>query len=184
MSASQTIQVKEDVASSFRHENSRKIFAYWQSLNEEHIPCFRLWDPIAVPKLMPWCTIVERGGETGFQLRFAGTAICDFYGEEMTGQALGSRMDRQAQAFYFHNLEEVLTRPSSQLLTIRARSSGGRECLFEHLSLPLADLEGNGFRVLNHQVIIEEVTYGEQKSRFALPEVAKWIDIGAGVPND
>ncbi|PCJ69637.1 MAG: hypothetical protein COA62_08940 [Rhodobiaceae bacterium] len=173
-----------DVATRLRHESSRVIFAYWLSLNDGRLPDYKLWDPIAVPKLMPWCTIVERGGETGFQLRFAGTAVCDFYGEEMTGQAIGGRMDEQARAYYFDGLEEVLTRPCACFMTMQARSKNGRDCLFESLSLPLANADGKSFRIMNHQVIIEEVTYGETKSRFALPDITEWIDIGAGVPDD
>lgn len=173
-----------DVASRLRHESSREIFAYWQGLNRGHLPSYQLWDPIEVPKLMPWCTIIERGGETGFQLRFAGTAICDFYGEEMTGQAIGRRMDAPARAYYFDCLEEVLNRPCACFMTMQARSNTGRDCLFESLSLPLADADGKSFRIVNHQVILEEVTYGETTSRFALPDIAEWIDAGAGVPGD
>ncbi len=182
MTASQITQMTGDVTHRFRHESTREIFSYWLSLNNGQMPSSRLWDPIAVPKLMPWCTIVERGGETGFRLRFAGTAICDFYGEEMTGQALGKRMDAEARVFYFDSLEDILSRSCCRFLTMLARSAVGRECLFESISLPLADPDGKGFRVLTHQVILEEVTYGETTSRFSLPEAGEWIDIGSGVP--
>ena len=184
MTTSPTVDTMGTIASRLRHESSRKIFAYWLGLNEGRAPCYKLWDPIKVPKLMPWCTIIERGGETGFRLRFAGTAVCDFYGEEMTGQSVGYRMDTQARAYYFRGLDEILDRPCGHFLTIQARSDVGRDCLFENIALPLTDIEGNGIRVINHQVILEEVTYGEPKTRFALPEIAEWIDVGAGVPDD
>jgi len=167
----------------FRHDKTAVFFAYWLSLNEGRMPLVGSWDPIKVHKSMPWCTIIERGGETGFQLRFAGTAICDFYGEEMTGQAVGYRMDDEARAFYFANIENVLRRPCATLMTNSARSDIGRDCLFECISLPIADARGNGIRIINHQVIIEELTYGETKTRFAMPDVSAWIDIGAGTPD-
>lgn len=168
----------------FRHERTSVFFAYWLSLNEGRMPHSELWDPIKVHKSMPWCTIIERGGETGFQLRFAGTAICDFYGEEMTGQAVGNRMDDETRAYYFSNMENILRRPCATLMTTSARSDIGRDCLFECLSLPVANAEGQGIRVINHQVIIEDLTYGETKTRFAMPEVAAWIDTGEGTPKE
>jgi len=166
----------------FRHDQTASFFAYWLSLNEGRMPLFGTWDPIKVHKSMPWCTIIERGGEAGFRLRFAGTAICDFYGEEMTGQAVGRRMDDEARTFYFGNIEQILQRPCATLMTTAARSDIGRDCLFECLSLPVADVEGKGVRVINHQVIIEDLTYGDTKTRFAMPEIFAWINIGAGTP--
>lgn len=166
----------------FEHEQSKEFLAYWRSLNDGHMPSYRLWDPIQIPRLTPWCTIIERGGETGYRHRFAGTAICDFYNEEMTGKPIGYRMDEEARAFYFADIEKLLTRPCGRIFTVQARSETGRDCLFETISVPLADDDGVGFRFVNHQVIIEEITYGEAKSRFSLPDVAYWFDIGAGVP--
>ncbi|MEQ9518910.1 MAG: PAS domain-containing protein [Parvibaculum sp.] len=169
---------------SLTHTRSRDVWTYWQSLNDGRMPAAALWDPISVPKAMPWCTIVERGGPTGFQHRFAGTAICDFYGEEMTGQAVGSRMSEAARPFYFANIEVSLTRPCARIIVVEARSKTGRNCLFETLSLPLADASGKGFRLLNHQATLEELPYGEAQTNFALPAFAHWIDIGAGVPEE
>lgn len=66
--------------------------------------------------------------------------------------------------------------------TTHARSDTGRDCLFETLALPLANDDGIGIRLLMHQVIVEEVTYGDPSSKFSLPEMMEWIDLGAGVP--
>ncbi len=166
----------------FRNENSKVVYDYWMSLRDGGMPAFQHWDPIRVPKQMPWCTIVERGGPTGYRLRFAGTAICEFYNEEMTGQAVGNRMEEDARTFYFAQIEETLMRPCGMFFATHARSDTGRDCLFETLALPLADDEGVGARLLMHQVIVEEVTYGDPSSKFSMPEQMEWIDLGAGVP--
>lgn len=167
----------------FRHEDSKVVYDYWMSLRSGAMPASLDWDPIRVPKQMPWCTIIERGGPSGYRLRFAGTAICEFYNEEMTGQAIGNRMEEDARAFYFAQIEETLTRPCGMFFTTHARSDTGRDCLFETLALPLADDDGVGTRLLMHQVIVEEVTYGDPSSKFSLPEMMEWIDLGAGVPS-
>jgi len=146
------------------------------------MPAYREWDPIRVAKQMPWCTILERGGATGYRLRFAGTAICEFYSEEMTGQAVGRRMDTEARAFYFAQIEKTLSRPCGMFFRTHARSGTGRDCLFETLALPLADDDGIGARLIMHQVIVEEVTYGDPSSKFFLPVMMEWVDLGAGVP--
>ena len=56
---------------------SQEMWSYWQSLNGGQMPPAAAWDPIRVPKVMPWCTIIERGGATGFRLRF--TRPCGRY---------------------------------------------------------------------------------------------------------
>ena len=166
----------------FRSEDNKVFYDYWVKLRGGAMPAYRDWDPICVAKQMPWCTIMERGGSTGFRLRFAGTAICEFYNEEMTGQSIGGKMDADARVFYFAQIEEILTRPCGMLLISHGRSNSGRDCLFELLALPLADEEGTGVRVMMHQVIVEEVTYGDLSSKFSLPETMEWIDLGQGVP--
>jgi hypothetical protein len=166
----------------FRNNDSKVVYDYWMSLCNGTMPPARDWDPIRVPKQMPWCTIIERGGPTGYRLRFAGTAICEFYNEEMTGQSIGYRMDDEARSFYFAQLEEVLTRPCGMFFATHARSDTGRDCVFDTLALPLADDEGVGIRLLTHQVIVEDATYGDPSSKFSLPETTEWIDLGAGVP--
>ncbi len=163
---------------------SQEMWSYWQSLNGGQMPRAAAWDPIRVPKVMPWCTIIERGGATGFRLRFAGTSVCDFYGEEMTGQEIGARMDEAARRFYFGNIETSLTRPCGRYFTVEARSDTGRNCLFETLSLPLGDEAGMGFRLVNHFAILEELPYGEAQTNFAKPAFAHWIDLGAGAPTE
>lgn len=166
----------------FRNEDNKVVYDYWMSLRDGAMPSFRDWDPIHVPRQMPWCTIVERGGPTGYRLRFAGTAICDFYEEEMTGQPIDYKMDAESRAFYFLQIEAILTRPCGLLIFTHGRSDSGRDCLFELVALPLADENGVGSRVITHQAIVEEATYGEAWSKFSLPESMEWLDIGAGVP--
>lgn len=183
MSELETHHDAVSIAAHFQHARTASCFDYWLSLNKGQMPCYELWDPIQIHQSMPWCTIVERGGETGFRLRFAGTAICEFYGEEMTGQAIGYRMDEQTRQYYFANLEKLLALPCATLMTTQARSDSGRDCLFECLSLPISDKQGKGIRVINHQVIIEELPFGEAKTRFSMPDVSAWIDVGAGTPN-
>jgi len=167
----------------FRSEETKVFYDYWMSLCEGRMPQYREWDPIRVAKQMPWCTIVERGGGAGYRLRFAGTAICEFYNEEMTGREVGRRMTAEARAFYFSQIEEMLTRPCGMFFCTHARSDSGRDCLFETLALPVADDTGSGCRLIAHQTIIEEITYGEARSRFSMPQVAEWIDLGKGVPS-
>ncbi len=167
----------------FRSDNSKVFYDYWMSLGGGRMPPYRDWDPICVATQMPWCTIVERGGPSGYQLRFAGTAICEFYNEEMTGQAIGGRMDAGARAFYFAKVEETLTRPCGMFFSTHARSDTGRDCLFETLALPLGDEDGTGVRLIMHQVIVEEATYGDPSTKFSLPDMMEWIDLGAGVPS-
>ncbi len=168
----------------FRNADNKAFYDYWMSLNEGMVPHFRAWDPILVPRQMPWCTIVERGGATGYRLRFAGTGICGFYNEEMTGQEVGHRMDPKTRAFYFRSIEETLTRPCGMFFSSKARTATGRDCLFDTIALPLCDENGLGCRLMTHQAIIEELTFGEQRSRFSMPDVAEIFDLSSARGDD
>ncbi len=167
----------------FRHQASKAVYDYWMSLRDGRIPSYRDWDPIRVAKQMSWCTILERGGPAGYQYRFAGTAICGFYNEDITGHEVGRKMDGEARTFYFEQIEETLRRPCGLFFYTHARSDTGRDCVFETIALPLADDDGTGIRLIMHQVIVEEVTYGDPSANFSLPDVMEWVDLGAGVPS-
>lgn len=164
------------------HPRSSAMWDYWSSLNDGRMPFVGDWDPVKVPKLMPWCTIFEHGGETGFRIRFAGTAICDFYGFEMTGNPVGLIAATDARDPYLESIREAFSRPCGRLLRIEGRSHLGKVCQFEVLSLPLGDEDGKALRLINHQVIIDTITFGDPRSEFSRPSASVWIDVGAGVP--
>ena len=166
------------------HPGSVTMWSYWSGLNAGRMPSARDWDPVRIPKLMPWCTIFERGGETGFRIRFAGTAICDFYGFEMTGNPVGRIAADNARDQYLDSIEEALARPCGRLTRIEGLSNMGKVCQFEVLSLPLSDDDGSALRLVNHQAIVDTITYGDARSEFSRPSLSVWLDIGAGVPEN
>lgn len=166
----------------FRSEETKFFYDYWCTLRDGRMPGYRDWDPIGVAKQMPWATTIERGGSSGFRFRFAGTAVCAYFNEEITGQEVGSWMDADAKEFYFVKIEEMLLRPCGMLFTSHSRSETGRDCLFETISLPLSDSEGVGARLMLHQIVIEGATYGDASPKFSVPETWEWLELGAGVP--
>ncbi len=167
----------------FRHCDTERLYAYWQSLRDGGLPQHRCWDPIHIPKLTPNILILELDPEDKFVYRFAGTAVCDFVGVELTGRRMGDFFP-SAEAFATtDNMQRaMLSTPCGQLSSYLVRSASGRECIAEILILPMAGPEGVADRLLVYMAWSETQGFGEAVPIVSDNLEAEWIDLGWGVP--
>lgn len=167
----------------FRHSDTERLYDYWRSLADGNLPHYRLWDPIKIPKLMPFITILELDEGDDFVHRFAGTGTCEFVGVELTGRLLKEFFSSPEEFVSSdQHLRAMLGVPCGRQSVYVVRSASGHECLAELLTLPLGGEGGVADRLIVYMTILE--THGFGKS---IPEVsqhvdADWIDLGFGVP--
>jgi len=167
----------------FRHSDTARLYEYWRSLADGKPPHFKLWDPIKIPQLMPSILILATNADNDFFYRFAGTAVCDFVGVELTGLLMtGFFPSAEAYAAVDNMHRALLAVPCGQLASYLLRSTSGRESIFEIVILPICGADGVPDRLVVCMSILEEYGFGE-----AAPEVshnlsAEWIDLGSGVP--
>lgn len=167
----------------FRHSDSIRLFDYWRSLSSSHPPDYKLWDPIAIPKLMPNILIQMRNEDGAFFFHFAGTSACEFAGVELTGRMQSEFLSPELRLSAKDNSDNMLRFPCAWLNTIVARSAQGRESLIEYLTLPLNGPDGVPDRLVVHMGVLETLGFGEASVEVASRVGGEWLDIGFGVPD-
>jgi hypothetical protein len=125
-------------------ENVRALYLYWRGkCHDGRLPRRADIDPIEIPKLLPYLTMVEVvDDERRFVYRLVGTKEVDIRGQDPTGKSVG-------EAYYGPSIEDAYSFYS------RCATSGqpvydetpfvgpdGRYCDDELLFLPLTD-DGN-----------------------------------------
>jgi hypothetical protein len=69
-----------------KHENSRALFAYWDSVRGSNLAPQRFEiDPSRITTILPYTFILERCDAETFNYRLAGTRMCDVFGHELRG---------------------------------------------------------------------------------------------------
>lgn len=67
----------------------RELFAYWRSkARPGRLPARKDIDPIDIPKLLPWLSLVEvdwSGEAPRFRFRVVGTSVAERFGRDATG---------------------------------------------------------------------------------------------------
>jgi len=168
----------------FRHSNTERLYDYWRSLADGNPPNYRLWDPIDIPQLMPFVTILELNEGDEFVHRFAGTGTCEFVGVELTGRMLKDFFSSPEEyAASEQDLRTILAAPCGRRSSYVVRSASGHECLAELLTLPLTSANGVPDRLVVQMTILETKGFGEATPVLSQNVEAEWIDLGFGVPS-
>lgn len=167
----------------FRHSDTERFYEYWRSLADGKPPHFRLWDPIQIPKLMPNLLILEANADNDFVYRFAGTAVCDFVGEELTGRLMKDFFPSPEAYATVENVHRTLLEvPCGQLASYLLRTTSGRESISEIVILPMCGADGVPDRLVVCMAILEEYGFGDSTPEVSQNLSAEWIDLGFGVP--
>jgi hypothetical protein len=121
----------------------RELFAYWRSkVPEGKLPARSDIDPVDIPALLPWITLVDvdwSNGQPRFRLRLVGTAVVERFGRDVTGmwfeEAYRGDILKRQDAVYSEAAEGSCPVADSQGAPIE-----GKEFIISHrLILPLAD---------------------------------------------
>ena len=79
----------DDFANTLRDDRHRRAFAYWRSKAPEgRLPGRRDIDPLDVPDLLPWLTLVDaiwEGTRLRLRCRLIGTEVVIRFGRDITG---------------------------------------------------------------------------------------------------
>ncbi len=81
----------DDFANTLRNDRHRRAYAYWRSkASEGRLPGRRDIDPLEVPDLLPWLTLVDairegEGRRLRLRCRLIGTEVVTRFGRDITG---------------------------------------------------------------------------------------------------
>lgn len=162
------------------------LHAYWQSLRRgEKLPCAEEVDMLAILPLLPELSLFDMVAPGEIICRFAGTAICDRVGHDLTGRNLclqqaAAMRDRARRAY-----EGMAAQPCGMIARYVNHYNTGSQGIMSSLYLPLITA-GGSTRILG-------IGHREEKADYAPPidetlivtDVLSvdWLDIGFGVPD-
>lgn len=161
------------------------LHAYWQSLRQdEKLPRAENVDLLALLPLLPELSLLDMVSPDEIICRFAGTAICDRLGFDLTGrniceQQASAMRDRARRAY-----DGMASQPCGMIARYVNHYSTGSQGTVSSLYLPLITADGST-RILG-------IGHREEKADYAPPidetlivtDVLSvdWLDIGFGVP--
>ncbi len=132
----------DDFANTLRDNRHRRAFAYWRSKAPEgRLPGRRDIDPLDVPDLLPWLTLVDaiwEGTRLRLRCRLIGTEVVTRFGRDITGLYAEEAYpgDYLAQALETYGAIIESRRP--YLSRHRIPIEGRENAEYDRLILPLA----------------------------------------------
>lgn len=144
----------------FTNGKCRMLFDYWRSLSQEGcIPRWSDFDPLHIPRLLPYVLILEAGPADNFVIRLAGTEWVEFYGRELKGQPLETLVAEEARAELREHLRRVVAGPTASVTLMKTPVGGergrGLSYTLETIALPMAGDDGGIHRILAAIFVVE-----------------------------
>ncbi len=144
----------DEFANTLRDDRHRRACSYWRSKSPEgRLPGRRDIDPLEVPDLLPWLTLIDvvwEGGEDGegkrlrLRCRLIGTEVVDRFGRDITGFYAEEAYPEDYLAQALETYGAIIESRRPQLSRHQIPIEGREHAEYDRLILPLA---GDGDRV-------------------------------------
>lgn len=132
-----------------KHENTRRLFAYWNALREGRMAPYRSEvDPRAIAPLLESTFILEHYDGGAPRFRLAGTRLCDQFGLELRGMSALALWHGESRTQLRSLLANVVTKPVIGHVACTVETRGGHLFDAEFLYLPLRSDLGEMTRIL------------------------------------
>jgi|GEM_PF-2540159 len=166
----------------FSSEQAKSLIDYWNSLAKQAngIPARASFDPITIPKLLPYIILYERLDTDQFQVRLQGTNFSDRGISDVTGTILTPDEADPSSELTNSALARVIDAPCGLRIVGVERNALGKNALIEGLGLPLLDDTGTPRFVVAIIALLETIDYSnssEQTPLTGLTEVRETVEI-------
>lgn len=167
-------------------EGFNALFEYWQSCRKDKaLPLAEKFDLLALTQWLPDIWLIDVKSRTDMSARFAGTAIVERMGTDITRKnvfSLQSEETRQrTQAIYL----AIVNHPCGAISRYSNHYSTGRSGIIRALFLPMTNASGKNERIVCMSIREEDAEYAapvEQTISATDISQLEWIDIGFSVP--
>ncbi|MGI9353387.1 MAG: PAS domain-containing protein [Rhizobiaceae bacterium] len=133
-----------------RHQNSKKLFTYWNNLRGKRIaPDRREIEPSDIRDILGETFILELDQKyKNLSFRLAGTRLCNIYGRELKGIGFLSLWDEKDNMKVFKCVRGVFLDAKPSVVTYIGETEGKKEIRYEMLLLPLLNGPEHASRIL------------------------------------
>jgi len=133
-----------------RHENSKKLYSYWNNLRGNRVaPDRREIEPSDIRELLGDTFILEvNQAFRSVSFRLAGTRLCNAYGRELKGLGFLVLWDEQDNLSIINSIRDVYSENRPCTISCIAKTLGNRFCEYEVLLLPLQNGQNSAKRIM------------------------------------
>jgi len=184
-----SLSLADLAAYDFLSPNSQTFADYWISLPRDAlVPDRQAFDPAAQRRILDHFVILEIVAADRILFRLAGTAEVERYGREVTGMNYldfvdPERRPRAAEAFL-----HMADRPCGMLAVIHSTTRSGQKVVNEAIGFPMRDREGRTSLLYFQSNTVTQPGFRDPRQdrldRHVRVSQRRFIDIGAGVPDD
>ena len=132
----------DEFANILRDDRHRRAFAYWRSKAPEgRLPGRRDIDPLDVPDLLPWLTLVDvvwEGKRLRLRCRLTGTEVVTRFGRDITGLYAEEAYSGDYLAQVLESYGAIIENRRPHLSRHQVPIEGRENAEYDRLILPLA----------------------------------------------
>lgn len=165
---------------------ARELLTAWLRLPKEGlVPDRRSFDPMAIARILPVVSVVEREGDDKWRYRLVGTEIERRWGRIITGTDCYDSVSRPAAAVMRRELRAIVEWPCGSWSQRRVELVSGRVAMIETLRLPLRGRDGMVDQILSCSGELGDTLLlaSADPTREIIRIVEQgYVDIGAGRP--
>lgn len=164
------------------HRCFSKYLEYWHSLaRTDKIPplteCFDKPDA----QIHPWLNIVDVDQESVQPIRFAGTQLIDYFGQDMTRANFLDLLSPQARPIIQDSHRQIIQGPCGAFHESVCTTATGRKFELQAMGLPL--VRANGLHCVAWLLEPRDtVAFGEVRVLVQRIIRWSWVDLGFGTP--
>jgi hypothetical protein len=163
---------------------AKKLLSAWSLLpKHDHVPCRESFDPMAVARILPVITLLQRVDAEEWRFRLVGTEVDRRWGRPLTGLNCIEIVAPEVAATILREFDQVARQPCGSWSVRRVELNSGRRATVETLRLPLRAGDGSVSLILGSSGELP----GQGAYQPDLPhsittiERQQFFDIGAGI---
>ena len=170
----------------FVTEGSRAWARHWLSLPRETVvPSRSVFDPLAVPRLLPHMLICDLSEPGIVRIRLMGTGMVSSFGFDPTGRDYLDLVDPARRQAAYEGFIVPASQPCGMRVLGENRYGNGKTLTVETVGFPFRRDDGAGMQMVFVGTRLDETTgswpdHGATTSFHVFER--EFIDIGAGIP--
>ena len=167
--------------------NARQLLDYWASLPARApVPDRRSFDPMAIARVLPVVSLLERGADSKWRFRLAGTEIERRWGLRLTGASYLEIdfVSRRAAETMRREFTEIVEFPCGSWSRRAVEFRSGHSASLETLRLPLRAADGSVSLIIScSSELGERIAPDDAPREIIRIAEQRFVDIGAGRPD-
>lgn len=164
----------------------KDFYNHWAGLPRDGlVPSLREFLGHPSPEFQPYVAIYDVvDNAASLPLRLFGTGLVSFNGGDLTGKDFLLSAEPELRDTISYTVRKQLEHPCGRTDIREVSSSSGKSVETQSLSLPLETEDGRPPSIVLFLNYRDTIGYGETLGAVLEISSIRWVDIGAGVPED